>query len=236
MQGAQRGIRSWVSRIRPSAEGSAKPLSHPGCLHFKIFNFFFFKCKIKHIQKTVWWMTWWIIFRQILLCSPPKSQMDLCQPLGTPPPPMPSHHAPSPLTGITWGQHLPTVRMAQILSNTQPNLPSCLGFVLEYVLWVSPSHFIPSCFCVGAPAPGVGFADYSPHLPCPPCPCGHSSVHVLSVVHRFMCSLGVAKERISTVFVTFWQPRLDAWFLPFIISGWMMSHIPILSRSILLCF
>ena len=31
MQGAQRGTRSWVSRIRPWAEGSAKPLSHPGC-------------------------------------------------------------------------------------------------------------------------------------------------------------------------------------------------------------
>ena len=30
MQGAQRGTQSWVSRIRPWAEGSAKPLSHPG--------------------------------------------------------------------------------------------------------------------------------------------------------------------------------------------------------------
>ena len=31
MQGARRGIRSRVSRITPWAEGSAKPLSHPGC-------------------------------------------------------------------------------------------------------------------------------------------------------------------------------------------------------------
>ena len=31
MQGAQCGTRSWVSRIMPWAEGSAKPLSHRGC-------------------------------------------------------------------------------------------------------------------------------------------------------------------------------------------------------------
>ena len=31
MQGAQRGTWSRVSRIRPWAEGGAKPLSHPGC-------------------------------------------------------------------------------------------------------------------------------------------------------------------------------------------------------------
>ena len=31
MQGAQHGTRSQVSRIRPWAEGGAKPLSHPGC-------------------------------------------------------------------------------------------------------------------------------------------------------------------------------------------------------------
>ena len=31
MQGAPRGTRSRVSRIMPWAEGSAKPLSHPGC-------------------------------------------------------------------------------------------------------------------------------------------------------------------------------------------------------------
>ena len=31
MQGAWRGTRSRVSRIRPWAEGGAKPLSHPGC-------------------------------------------------------------------------------------------------------------------------------------------------------------------------------------------------------------
>ena len=30
MQGARRGARSQVSRIRPWAEGGAKPLSHPG--------------------------------------------------------------------------------------------------------------------------------------------------------------------------------------------------------------
>ena len=30
MQGAQRGTRSWVSRVTPWAEGSTKPLSHPG--------------------------------------------------------------------------------------------------------------------------------------------------------------------------------------------------------------
>ena len=30
MQGARHGTRSWVPRIRPWAEGSAKPLSHPG--------------------------------------------------------------------------------------------------------------------------------------------------------------------------------------------------------------
>ena len=31
MQGARRGTRSQVSRIRPGPEGGAKPLSHPGC-------------------------------------------------------------------------------------------------------------------------------------------------------------------------------------------------------------
>ena len=31
MQGAWHGTRSWVSRIRPWAEGGATPLSHPGC-------------------------------------------------------------------------------------------------------------------------------------------------------------------------------------------------------------
>ena len=31
MQGARCGTRSLVSRIRPWAGGSAKPLSHPGC-------------------------------------------------------------------------------------------------------------------------------------------------------------------------------------------------------------
>ena len=31
MQGARHGTRSRVSRITPWAEGSAKPLSHPGC-------------------------------------------------------------------------------------------------------------------------------------------------------------------------------------------------------------
>ena len=31
MQGARRGTLSQVSRIRPWAEGGAKPLSHPGC-------------------------------------------------------------------------------------------------------------------------------------------------------------------------------------------------------------
>ena len=31
MQGANRGTRSQASRIRPRAEGGAKPLSHPGC-------------------------------------------------------------------------------------------------------------------------------------------------------------------------------------------------------------
>ena len=31
MQGAGRGTRSQVSRIRPQAEGGAKPLSHQGC-------------------------------------------------------------------------------------------------------------------------------------------------------------------------------------------------------------
>ena len=33
MQGARRGTPSRVSRIRPWAEGGAKPLSHPGCPH-----------------------------------------------------------------------------------------------------------------------------------------------------------------------------------------------------------
>ena len=32
MQEARRGTRSQVSRIRPWAEGSVKPLSHPGVL------------------------------------------------------------------------------------------------------------------------------------------------------------------------------------------------------------
>ena len=32
-QGAQHGTRSRVSRVTPWAEGCAKPLSNPGCLH-----------------------------------------------------------------------------------------------------------------------------------------------------------------------------------------------------------
>ena len=36
MQGARPGTGSRVSRITPWAEGSAKPLSHPGCLGFPI--------------------------------------------------------------------------------------------------------------------------------------------------------------------------------------------------------
>ena len=31
MQGARHGTRSWVSRITPQAEGSAKPLGHQSC-------------------------------------------------------------------------------------------------------------------------------------------------------------------------------------------------------------
>ena len=38
MQGAQHGTRSQVSRIRPWAEGSAKPLSHPGCPGARFFS------------------------------------------------------------------------------------------------------------------------------------------------------------------------------------------------------
>ena len=34
MKGAPRGTRSWVSRITPWAEGSAKSLSHQGALDF----------------------------------------------------------------------------------------------------------------------------------------------------------------------------------------------------------
>ena len=37
-QGAQHGIRSWVSRITPWAEGGAKPLSHLGCHYKNIFK------------------------------------------------------------------------------------------------------------------------------------------------------------------------------------------------------
>ena len=37
-QGARRGTRSRVSRIRPWAEGRAKPLSHLGCLLFTLFR------------------------------------------------------------------------------------------------------------------------------------------------------------------------------------------------------
>ena len=39
-QRAQCGTQSLVSRIRPWAEGSAKPLSHPGC---PVFIFYFFR-------------------------------------------------------------------------------------------------------------------------------------------------------------------------------------------------
>ena len=38
MQGARRGTRSRGSRIRPWAEGSAKPPSHPGCPGISSFN------------------------------------------------------------------------------------------------------------------------------------------------------------------------------------------------------
>ena len=40
MQGACRGTRSQVSRITPWTEGGAKPLSHPGCPNFTIFNIY----------------------------------------------------------------------------------------------------------------------------------------------------------------------------------------------------
>ena len=36
MQGARCGTQSWVSRIRPWAEGGAKLLSYPGCPTFLI--------------------------------------------------------------------------------------------------------------------------------------------------------------------------------------------------------
>ena len=38
MQGARRGTRSWVFGITPWAEGSANPLSHPGCPSPLFFN------------------------------------------------------------------------------------------------------------------------------------------------------------------------------------------------------
>ena len=38
MQGARRGTPSLVSKITLWAEGGAKPLSHPGCPIFVIFN------------------------------------------------------------------------------------------------------------------------------------------------------------------------------------------------------
>ena len=41
MQGDLRGTRSRVSRITPWVEGSAKPLSHPGCPK-NVFIFFIF--------------------------------------------------------------------------------------------------------------------------------------------------------------------------------------------------
>ena len=44
MQGARRGTQSQVSRIRPWAEGGAKPLSHLGCP--VLFCFF--------IKNTIW--------------------------------------------------------------------------------------------------------------------------------------------------------------------------------------
>ena len=37
MQGARRGIQFQISRIRPWAEGGAKPLSHPGSPTFPFF-------------------------------------------------------------------------------------------------------------------------------------------------------------------------------------------------------
>ena len=37
MQGVRRGTGSQVSRITPRAEDSAKPLSHLGCLNWRIF-------------------------------------------------------------------------------------------------------------------------------------------------------------------------------------------------------
>ena len=40
MQGARRGTRSWVSRIRPWAEDGAKSPSHLGCPKMIVFYFF----------------------------------------------------------------------------------------------------------------------------------------------------------------------------------------------------
>ena len=42
MQGAQSGTQSWVSRIRPQAEGSAKLLGHWGCPNNFIFLIYLF--------------------------------------------------------------------------------------------------------------------------------------------------------------------------------------------------
>ena len=47
MQGAQRGTWSWVSRITPWIEGSAKPLSYPGCPTLAIFKKQFVMCIYK---------------------------------------------------------------------------------------------------------------------------------------------------------------------------------------------
>ena len=60
MQGARRGTGSQVSRIRPWAEGGAKPLSHPGCPKLAFLRTFgaqglntgYYLC-LKHFSHTV---------------------------------------------------------------------------------------------------------------------------------------------------------------------------------------
>ena len=54
IQGALRGIRSQVSRITPWAEGSAKPLSHPGCPGNIFLNYFSINASLLLFEITHW--------------------------------------------------------------------------------------------------------------------------------------------------------------------------------------
>ena len=71
MQGAWCGTQSWVSRITPWTEGSAKSLSHPGCPPFYFILFIYFlRSPLETVFPT---STFWTYCKVcISMCLPPE--------------------------------------------------------------------------------------------------------------------------------------------------------------------